>query len=88
MYSPIAAFEEVVSGKESGSLGSVCRIRRISKDDARLKNGIEYCFVEIACSNGIQYGIEAFGEEALELRRGASLIRSTGSTYSAPLIKI
>ncbi len=89
MYSPIGAFDEVISGKETGSAGSVCHIRRISKSDAKLENGIEYCFVEIVCSNGTQYGIEAFGPEAVELRRRALVIRSSAPYgYPSPLIKI
>ncbi|MCI0562967.1 MAG: hypothetical protein MN733_31200 [Nitrososphaera sp.] len=84
----VDAFEEVMSGREDGSLGSVCRIKRISKDNTRLENGIEYCFVEIACGNGIQYGIEAFGEEALEIRRRASKISSYRTlSHVIPLIE-
>lgn len=32
-----------------------------------MNNGIEYYFVEVTCNDGIQYGIQAFGEEALAL---------------------
>lgn len=32
-----------------------------------MKNGIEYYFVEVTCKDGIQYGIQAFGEEAVAL---------------------
>jgi hypothetical protein len=32
-----------------------------------VKNGIEYYFVEVTSKNGVQYGIHAFGAEALEL---------------------
>ena len=31
------------------------------------KSGIEYYFVEISCKDDIQYKIQAFGDEALEL---------------------
>jgi hypothetical protein len=31
------------------------------------KDGIEYYFVEIACVGNIQYKIQAFGEEAIQL---------------------
>ena len=32
-----------------------------------MNNGIEYYFVEVTCKDGIQYGIQAFGEEAIAL---------------------
>jgi hypothetical protein len=34
-------------------------------------NGIEYCAVEITCDDGTQYGIQAHGEEAIELHKEA-----------------
>jgi hypothetical protein len=30
-------------------------------------NGIEYCSVEVTCDDGSQYGIQAFGDEAIDL---------------------
>ena len=30
-------------------------------------NGEEYCFVEVTCEHGVQYGIQAFGDEAIAL---------------------
>lgn len=32
-----------------------------------MTNGLEYYFVEVACCDGIVYGIEAYGEEAIAL---------------------
>jgi hypothetical protein len=32
-----------------------------------MKNGMEYFFVEVTCSDGTQYGLQAYGEEASEL---------------------
>jgi hypothetical protein len=29
--------------------------------------GEEYCFVEVTCKHGVQYGIQAFGDEAVAL---------------------
>ena len=34
-------------------------------------NGIEYCAVEITCDDATQYGIQAYGEEAIELHKEA-----------------
>jgi hypothetical protein len=36
-----------------------------------LKNGIEYCLVEVTCDDGEQYGIQAFGGEAVQLHKEA-----------------
>ncbi len=35
-------------------------------------NGIPYFFVEVTCQDGSQYGIPAYGEEAIELHREAT----------------
>ena len=32
-----------------------------------MNNGIEYYYVEVTCKDGIQYGIQGFGEEAVAL---------------------
>jgi hypothetical protein len=50
---------------------SSCQITEISTSLSHLINGIEYSFVEITCSDGIQYGLQAYGQEALELNRVA-----------------
>jgi hypothetical protein len=46
-------------------------ITDITSSLSHLANGIEYSFVEITCSDGIQYGLQAYGNEALELNRAA-----------------
>lgn len=48
-----------------------CEITDITSSLSHLANGIEYSFVEITCSDGIQYGLQAYGNEALELNRAA-----------------
>ncbi len=30
-------------------------------------NGVEYCSVEVSCDDGSQYGIQAYGDEAIDL---------------------
>jgi hypothetical protein len=47
------------------------QIIEISTSLSHLTNGIEYSFVEITCVDGIQYGLQAYGQEALELNRVA-----------------
>ena len=44
-------------------------VTEISTGLSYLANGIQYSFVEITCSNGVQYGLQAYGDEALELNR-------------------
>jgi hypothetical protein len=44
----------------------------ISTSLSYLTNGMEYSFVEVTCSDGIQYGLQAYGIEALELNRLAA----------------
>ena len=48
--------------------GLECQITKlISPSSGQLSNGIDYCFVEVTCENGVQYGIPAYGKEAEEL---------------------
>jgi hypothetical protein len=44
-----------------------CHITKKSQNICQVINGIEYCSVEVTCDNGSQYGIQAFGDEAIEL---------------------
>ena len=44
-----------------------CHITKKSQNICHVINGIEYCSVEVTCDNGSQYGIQAFGDEAIEL---------------------
>ena len=48
-----------------------CHITKISEDMSYLGNEVKYCFVEVTCNNGNQYGIQAFGHEAVELYKEA-----------------
>ena len=48
-----------------------CSITKISQNISHLSNGIEYCLIEITCDDGIQYGIQACGDEAIELHKEA-----------------
>lgn len=53
--------------------GSITRSSRVV---SVLTNGIPYFFVEVTCQDGSQYGIQAYGEEAIELHKEAT--RTTG----------
>ena len=84
MYSsPVEALENTV-----GELGtdSSYRISRLTGPEVRLANGIRYCYVEVSTSTGMQYGIEAFDEEADKLYRCASRIQQVGRAAISPLL--
>ena len=44
-----------------------CKITDKPKTISFTRDGIEYYFVEVTCDDGTQYGVQAFGDEALEL---------------------
>jgi hypothetical protein len=48
-----------------------CHITNITQDIRYTTNGVEYCAVEVTCDDNVQYGIQAYGEEAIELYREA-----------------
>lgn len=52
------------------------RVTRSSNGVSTLTNGLPYFFVEVTGEDGSQYGIPAFGEEALELHN--EVIRKVG----------
>lgn len=67
----IDALQDLVQPTSSQPSTRACRITKLTHDASQLENGIEYCLVEVTCDNGEQYGIQAFGEEALELHNEA-----------------
>jgi hypothetical protein len=76
MYrSAIDAFRAVVRGGRAGKTRT--RITRVTEKPVLMSNGLEYCFVEVTLASGDQYGIEAFGEEATELRKEATYLRDS-----------
>jgi hypothetical protein len=44
-----------------------CYITKRSQKLSNMRNGVEYCSVEVSCDNGSQYGIQAYGDEAIDL---------------------
>jgi hypothetical protein len=44
-----------------------CHITKKSQNISHMRNGIECCSVEVTCENGSQYGIQAYGDEAIDL---------------------
>jgi hypothetical protein len=60
-----------------------CHITEISASLSHLSNGVEYSFVEITCDDGVQYGLQAYGKEALELNRVA--LENTSKEQKPPM---
>jgi hypothetical protein len=60
------------------------QVIEISTSLSHLANGIEYSFVEVTCSDGVQYGLQAYGNEAFELNRLA--LESVPKEELAPVI--
>ena len=52
---------------KGGGYNTPCYITKRPQRISYTKDGIEYCFVEITCPDGSQYGIQAFGDEAIAL---------------------
>ncbi|MGA8843324.1 MAG: hypothetical protein WB511_07035 [Nitrososphaeraceae archaeon] len=53
------------------------RITKRSRKIELMNNGVEYYFVEVTRENDGQFGIQAFGDEALELFKESTSIIQT-----------
>ena len=62
---------ELIPSESNENSTPACRITKLSHSGSRLENGIEYCLLEVTCDNGEQYGIQAFGGEAVQLHQEA-----------------
>jgi hypothetical protein len=67
----VHALQELLPSETNGSSTRACHITKLSHIGSHLKNGIEYCLVEVTCNDGEQYGIQAFGLEAVQLHKEA-----------------
>ena len=64
------------------------RITKYSDNITKMTNGIEYYCVEVTSKEGIQYGIQIFGEEAIDLYNTTmKIIQGTTNTaeHEVPL---
>lgn len=43
------------------------KITQYPENLRKLDNGVKHYFVEVTCSDGIQYGLQAYGQEAISL---------------------
>lgn len=85
--SVIDAFKDLVEGRIEETAGLHWIITRLSEKKNRLANGMAYCFAEVSFSNGVQYGIEAFGDEAHQLYEAARFVsKGQEHRYSRQLV--
>jgi hypothetical protein len=63
----VQALRELIPLEPTTSSTRACHITKLSQSVSHLKNGIDYCLVEVTCDDGEQYGIQAFGGEAVQL---------------------
>ena len=67
LLTPTSAEEEEESGSDKRNIR--CHITKKSQNISYMRNGVEYCSVEVTCDDGSQYGIQAYGDEAIDLYR-------------------
>jgi hypothetical protein len=60
-----SAITEEKSGNDKKNVS--CHITRKSQNISHMRNGVEYYSVEVSCDDGSQYGIQAYGDEAIDL---------------------
>jgi hypothetical protein len=60
--SSVEAFNDLLSSQQ---------VAEVTANLSYLTNGIEYSFVQVTCDDGSQYGLQAYGKEAIELHRVA-----------------
>ena len=61
-------------------------IVKISPTDNTLSNGVEYCYVGIKCKDGTNYSVQAYGKEAIELHKEATMITTSPTMPVSPTI--
>jgi len=86
MQSSLTTYEETTSDFSSQlrllrSRGG--RISKIPSGLSVLSNGLPYYYVEVTGDNGSQFGIPAFGDEAIRLHNEAVRMEELGVMISA-----
>jgi hypothetical protein len=70
-YHGINVLRELLKSEDKGSCyhlasSTHCHITK-HHELSFTEDGQEYYFVQVSCDDGVQYGIQAFGDEAVEL---------------------
>jgi len=82
----IDALRDLLAGKYDETKRLSWSITRLTDPSVRLPNGLPYCFTEVTFSDGTQYGMEGFGDEAMKLYEEALQYRKIGAKQSTPLL--
>lgn len=70
MYGSTAALRQLIEAKSTQAY-----IVKISPKGYTLQNGLDYCHVGLKSRDGIDYSIQAYGKEAVELHSEATKLR-------------
>lgn len=86
MEGNLMTYEETTADSSSHlrvlrSLGG--RITKSPSSVSMLSNGLPYFYVEVTRDNGSQFGIPAYGDEAIELHKEALKMEELGAMISA-----
>ena len=84
----IDALRDLLEGKYGETRGLSWAITRLTDPNARHLNGIQCCFTEVTFSDGSQYGMEAFGDEAAKLYKKSLQYQRTGAEHSVPVLLV
>lgn len=82
----IDALRDLLAGKYDETRRLSWSITRLTDPSLRLPNGLPYCFTEVTFSDGSQYGMEGFGDEAMKLYEESLQYRKIGAKQSTPLL--
>ena len=63
------ALRQLTQSKDSGAY-----IVKISPKDNKLSNGLDYCYVGLKSKDGTDYYVQAYGREARELHKEATIM--------------
>jgi hypothetical protein len=65
----VDALRDLLSAEDVSS--HKCKVSKVCKNISHLLNGVDYSFVEVTCDDGMQYGLQAYGDEATTLHKEA-----------------
>ena len=68
LSTPTSSAKEEEEEESDGNKKNIrCHITKKPQNISHMRNGVEYCSVEVTCDDGSQYGIQAYGDEAIDL---------------------
>lgn len=82
----IDALRDLLAGKYDETKRLSWTITRLTDPSVRLPNGIPYCFTEVTFSDGSQYGMEGFGDDAMKLYQKSLHFKKMGAEHWTPLL--